>query len=104
MTLLARRGQVLGEHRVDRPFAGSSFGATRTGVFRSGGTAFSNACRTIRRCTPYLSARARTDSCSTLSSRRIASNNSTFDLATSALPERRQQHGEPSGWGQIRPS
>ncbi|HEY5249204.1 MAG TPA: right-handed parallel beta-helix repeat-containing protein, partial [Dermatophilaceae bacterium] len=44
------------------------------------------------------------DNCSTRSSRRIASNNSTLDLATSAPPERRQQHSEPSGWGQIRPS
>jgi hypothetical protein len=51
-----------------------------------------------------LSDKARTDNSSTRSSRRIASNSSTFDLATSALPERRQQPGEPSGWGQIRPS
>jgi hypothetical protein len=31
--------------------AGSSFGAARTGVFRSGGTASPSACRTVRRCT-----------------------------------------------------
>ena len=84
--------------------ASVSFGATRTGALRSGGTAFASACRTVRRCTPYFSDSARTDNCSTRSSRRIASNNSTLDLATSALPERRQRHGEPSGWGQIRPS
>ena len=93
------------QHRIDQTLRPAPASApTRTGIFRSGGTAFANACRTVRRCTPYLSANARTDNSSTRSSRRIASNNSTLDLATSAPPERRQQHSEPSGWGQIRPS
>jgi hypothetical protein len=30
---------------------GSNRGETRTGVFRGGGTADANACRTVRRCT-----------------------------------------------------
>ena len=41
---------------------GASRGATRSGAFRTGGTADSNAWRTVRRCTRCLLANARTDS------------------------------------------
>lgn len=34
------------------PFAGLSLGCSRSGLFRSGGSALASACRTIRRCTP----------------------------------------------------
>jgi len=44
---------------------GSSRGATRCGVFRGGGMADSSAWRTVRRCTPCLSASARIDNPST---------------------------------------
>ena len=54
------------QHRVDQPpSTGSSFGAARTGVFRAGGTALPNACRTVRRCTRCRSASSRIDSPST---------------------------------------
>ena len=44
---------------------GSNRGATRSGVFRAGGTADSKAWRTVRRCTRCLSASARIDNPST---------------------------------------
>ncbi len=54
-------------------FAGSSFGATRTGTFRGAGTAEANAARTVRRWTPCRSDNARIDRSSRRASRRIAS-------------------------------
>jgi hypothetical protein len=61
-------------------------GLCRTGYsFRGGGTASVNACRTARRCTPCRAANSRIDNPSRRASRRIASNNSTLDLATPDL-------------------
>jgi hypothetical protein len=44
--------------------------------------------RTVRRCTRYLIARARTDRPSTRASRRIAANSSTFDPNPAPSPDR----------------
>ena len=63
--------QRVGASTSDRSIAsiallyGASRGAIRCGVFRGGGTADSNARRTVRRCTPCLSDNARIDSPST---------------------------------------
>jgi hypothetical protein len=57
---------------------GSIAGHLRAGYdFRSGGTAESSACRTVRRCTRCRSASSRIDTSSTRASRRIASKSST---------------------------
>lgn len=57
----------------------SSFGARRSGVFRSGGTGDANACRIVRRCTRNRFANAFTDRPSTRATRRISEYNSTLD-------------------------
>ena len=103
VTLLARRGQVLASasrrstlRRIQlrrRPHRGLALRRDRV----------SSACRTVRRCTPYLSARARTDNCSTRY-RDVSPRTTPPSTSPPPPPERRQQHGEPSGWGQIRPS
>src|SRR5664280_2476125 len=98
-------------------FAASSFGDRRTGVLRAGGTAEASAARTVRRCTPRRSARARTESSSRRASRRIASNNSTrdpnlgppasvvdHDYDGAGTPRPATVPGRVGGWGQIKPS
>ena len=55
-------------------------------VLRGGGTALASACRTVRRCTRYLSASSRIEQPSTRASRLIAANNSTLDPNPPALP------------------
>lgn len=64
---------------------GSRRPAVRTGVFRGGGTADSNAARTVRRCTLCRRASSRTDNPSTRASLRILANRSTLDTIP-ALP------------------
>ena len=66
---------------------GSNLRDTRTGVFRGGGTALANACRTVLRCTRCRSASARIDRSSTRASRRITANNSTLDPIPAPSPD-----------------
>ena len=66
---------------------GSNTRAARTGVFRGGGVAEVNACRTVRRCTRYFSANSRIDRSSTRRSRRTAANNSTLDSTPAPLDD-----------------
>lgn len=63
--------------RRNQGLKASYFEDTRTGVLRSGGSAESNAARTVRRCTPCRVANARIDKPSTLASLRIAAKTST---------------------------
>ena len=62
MALLLGRVQIRCSMASIAVLNGSSRGATRCGAFRTGGTADSNAWRTVRRCTRCLLANARTDS------------------------------------------
>lgn len=59
-------------------FNGPSFGACAVRGFRGAGVADTNAARTVRRCTPCRSARARIERSSRRASRRIASNSSAL--------------------------
>jgi len=77
---------------------------TRTGVLRSGGTADSNACRTVLRCTLCRSASCRIDNPSTRSSRRIAANSSTLDPISAPPFVVTDVSMTTLGWGQIKPS
>src|ERR1035441_9736927 len=60
--------------------AAASFGRSRSGIFRSGGTAFARASRTIRRCTPNFLATPFIVPAPCSYSRRICSYNSTLTL------------------------
>src|SRR5438128_7307029 len=74
--------------------AGASRGRLRSGFLRRAGTAFPNASRTIRRCTPSFLATPKTVPTPNSYSRRISSNSSTLALqstATSAPGSRPQQ-------------
>lgn len=65
-------------------------------AFRAGGCADSNACRTVRRCTPCRPANSRTDNPSTRASLRISANTSTLDLILASSPEKtsRRDHDQ----------
>lgn len=62
--------------------SGPSFGASRAGTRRAGGSAAASACRTVRRETQCSRARPRIDEPLTLASRRILANSSTLDSIT----------------------
>ena len=81
--------------------------AFATGL-RGGGSADLSACRTVRRCTRWRSARPRMETPSSRRSRRICSNSFTFDTpwsfaaGKSRSPER--SHWIGRGWGHFRSS
>ena len=60
------------------PATASRTGAARSGTLRSGGTGDAIACRTVRRCTSYFRASARTGIRYRCQSKRIAANSSTL--------------------------
>ena len=89
------------------PITGSSRGFFRFGLFLAGGTASPKAWRTIRRCTPSFRATPWIVPTPNSCSRRISSNNSTFDLlVTGSLRSNSKlgtdSPGQLSGVGQLR--
>src|ERR1051326_9214374 len=81
--------------------AGASRGRFRSGFLRRDGTAFPNASRTIRRCTPSFLATPRIVPTPNSYSRRISSNSSTLALqstAASAPGSRPQQSSRSLRW------
>ena len=81
---------IAGLNGSSRDLRGGSF-------FRGAGQAELNASRTVRRCTRYLRASARTDSPSLRLSLRIAANSSTFDRgATRASQQPTTAAGAPT--------
>jgi hypothetical protein len=103
------RSQPAGRMSICRVSVASTPRSFGSGLpLRAGGIADSSAWRTVRRCTPCLSASARIDNPSTLRSRRISANSSTLDLTLQ--PHLHDQRSGPSGspitvkWGQLKPS
>lgn len=77
-TLLTPGIQIRPQHRIDQRLNRIQTRSPRPRLFRSGGHGDANTCVTVRRCTPYLRARAqRSDNPFNRASRRIATNNST---------------------------
>ncbi|RNL59197.1 hypothetical protein D7003_02760 [Arthrobacter oryzae] len=62
--------------------SGPSFGASRAGTLRAGGSAAASACRTVLRETRCYRARSRIDETLILASWRILANSSTLDSIT----------------------
>jgi len=82
-------------------FNGPSFGACAVRGFRGAGVADTNAARTVRRCTPCRSARARIERSSRRASRRIASNSSAL-LDPNGPPHHRRPIIQVAGAGHTR--
>lgn len=101
MPLLARRVQILGQHRIDQHLRRLQPRRYPHPTFRAGRSAADSACRTVRRCTPYRSANPRIETSSNRASRRIASNNSTFDLTNPALHTNTAPHGRRHSAGEA---
>src|ERR1017187_10350076 len=82
--------------------SGPTTGRARSLPLRSGGCAFANACRTIRRCTPSLRATPLIVPLPNSCSLRISSNSSTFALLSipSLLPLQ-QDAPVRRGWGRV---
>src|SRR5712691_9501263 len=74
----------------------SSTGAARAGTLRSGGTAETSAWRTVRRCTSYFRASARTDIWLRCQSKRIAANSSTLLDPIPAPPDAEEHPIRPT--------